>query len=94
MKFKTMLSAVVLAASGFAALAPAAVSASTVYLVLGTYAQGDGGKPRIAIKTSPSVHSIPFETMEQCEVAGRQIHEIIYKPVWYLDGRWTCVNGK
>ena len=95
MKLKAMLGAVVLAASGVAALAPAAVSASTVYLVLGTYKQTDGGsKPRIAQYSSPNVHSIPFETMEQCELAGQQIHETLYKPIWFFDGRWTCVNGK
>ena len=75
--------------------APAAVSASTAYLVLGSYKQPNGtGKPQIAPYSSPSISSIPFETMEQCEQAGQQINEIIFKPIWYFDGRWTCVNGK
>ena len=90
-----MLGAVVLAASGIASLAPSAASAATVYLVLGTYRQtNNGSKPVIADYSSPTVHSIPFETMEQCEAAGQQIHDSLYKPIWFFDGRWTCVNGK
>ena len=95
MKLKAMLGAVVLTVSGVAALAPAAASAATVYLVLGSYKQADRvDKPRIAAYSSPSVQTIPFDTMEECEAAGQQIHEILYKPIWYFDGRWTCVNGK
>ena len=76
------------------ALAPAA-DAATTYLVLGTYKQPDGGsKPRVAQYSSPSVQVIPMESIEQCETAGRQIAEKIYKPIWYFDGRWTCVEGK
>ena len=90
--------ALLLAASstigGMFALAPAA-DAATTYLVLGTYKQPDGsGKPRVAQHSSPSVQVLPMESIEQCEAAGRQITAKIYKPIWFFDGRWTCVEGK
>ena len=69
--------------------------AGTTYLVLSSYKQPDGGsKPRIAQNSSPSIQVIPMETLEQCEAAGSQIQKDIYKPIWYFDGRWTCVEGK
>ena len=69
--------------------------AGTTWLVLGTYKQPDGGdKPRVAQESSPTLSAIPMESVEQCEEAGRQITEKIYKPVWFFDGRWTCVQGK
>lgn len=90
--------ALLLAASstmvGLFAFAPAADSATT-YLVLGSYKQPDGGsKPRVAQYSSPSVQVLPMESIEQCETAGRQIAEKIYKPIWFFDGRWACVEGK
>lgn len=79
---------------GFVAFSPAA-NAATTYLVLGSYKQPDGGsKPRVAQYSSPSLQVIPMESIEQCEAAGRQITEKVYKPVWFFDGRWTCVEGK
>jgi len=72
-----------------------AAKAATTYLVLGTYKQPDGGsKPRVAQYSSPTVQVIPMESIEQCETAGRQITQKLYKPIWYFDGRWTCVEGK
>ena len=79
---------------GLFAFAPA-TEAATTYLVLGTYKQPDGGsKPRVAQYSSPTVQVIPMESIEQCEAAGRQITEKIYKPIWFFDGRWTCIEGK
>lgn len=69
--------------------------AATTWLVLGTYKQPDSsGKPRVAGYSSPSLNAIPMESLEQCEAAGRRIEENIYKPIWYFDGRWTCIEGK
>lgn len=78
---------------GLFALGPAA-DAATTYLVLGTYRELGGSKPQVNLHGSPSVQVIPMESVEQCEAAGRQITEKIYKPIWFFDGRWTCVEGK
>lgn len=79
---------------GLFAFIPAA-NAATTYLVLGSYKQPDGGsKPRVAQYSSPSLQVIPTESIEQCEAAGRQITEKVYKPIWFFDGRWTCIEGK
>ncbi len=92
MKKITLL--IVSAISGLIALAPAA-NAATSYLVLGTYKQPVGGsKPQVALHSSTSIQVLPMESIEQCEEAGRQITSKIYKPIWYFDGRWTCVEGK
>ena len=93
MKPFALLLAAISTVAGSIALAPAA-SAATTYLILGSYAQGPGGKPTIMMQTSPSVQVVPMESLEQCEAAGRQITAKIYKPIWYFDGRWTCVEGK
>ena len=81
--------------AGGMTLAAPIVKADTTYLVLGTYSQPHGtGKPMVAQYSSPSVQVIPMESIEQCETAGRQITNTVYKPIWYFDGRWTCVEGK
>mgnify|MGYP001314078024 CR=1 FL=1 len=81
------------AMGGLFAVAPAA-EAATTYLVLGTYRELGGSKPTVNLHGSPSIQVIPMESIEQCETAGRQITEKIYKPIWFFDGRWTCVEGK
>ena len=82
-------------AIGGSLMIAAPASAESYYLVLGTYKQPDGsGKPIVAKKSSPSIKIIPMASLEQCEIAGQQIKEDIYKPIWYFDGRWTCVEGK
>ena len=68
--------------------------AATTYLVVGTYRQMEGSKPMVNLNGSPSLQVIPMESLEQCEEAGRQITEKIYKPIWFFDSRWTCVEGK
>ena len=69
--------------------------ADSYYLVLGSYKQPDAsGKPRVAKRSSPSITVIPMTSLEQCEVAGQQIKKDIYEPIWFFDGRWTCVEGK
>ena len=89
----TALTAVMAIGGSLVTAAPA--SAESYYLVLGTYKQPDGsGKPRVAQTSSPSIAVIPMASLEQCEIAGQQITEDIYKPIWYFDGRWTCVEGK
>ena len=94
MKKTPLLLAFASAIGGLIAMTPAAYAATT-YLVLGSYKQPDGGsKPRVAQYSSPSIQILPMESIEQCEVAGRQITTKIYKPIWYFDGRWTCVEGK
>jgi hypothetical protein len=94
MKTTPLLLAFASAMGGLIAMVPAA-NAATTYLVLGSYKQPDGGsKPRVAQYSSPSVQILPMESVEQCEAAGRRITNKIYKPIWYFDGRWTCVEGK
>tara|TARA_B100000674_G_C37725816_1_gene861950 strand:- start:252 stop:560 length:309 start_codon:yes stop_codon:yes gene_type:complete len=92
-KLFTACTAAMAIGGSFMGAAPAI--AETYYLVLGTYKQPDSsGKPRVAQYSSPSVQVIPMVSLEQCESAGEQITEEIYKPIWYFDGRWTCVEGK
>tara|TARA_A100001388_G_C28673475_1_gene452765 strand:- start:43 stop:324 length:282 start_codon:yes stop_codon:yes gene_type:complete len=61
------------------------------WLVIGTYRQGPGGRPEVSGITSPSLHSIPMKSIEDCKKAGKKITNEIYKPVWQFDSRWTCV---
>lgn len=93
MKPFALLLSIISTFSGLLTQAPEA-KAATTYLVLGSYHQSGDAKPKISKDTSPTLTVIPMESTEQCEAAGRQISEIIYKPVWYFDGRWTCVEGK
>jgi hypothetical protein len=93
MKTAHLLLACASAIGGLIAVAPAA-NAATTYLVLGSYKQEGGSKPSVAVYSSPSIQVLPMESIEQCEEAGRQITKKIYKPIWYFDGRWTCVEGK
>ena len=79
---------------GGSLMAAAPANAESYYLVLGTYKQNSSGKPRVASYSSPSIQVIPMISLEQCEIAGEQIAQDIYKPIWYFDGRWTCVEGK
>lgn len=82
-------------AIGGSLIGAAPANAESYYLVLGTYKQPDSsGKPRVAQYSSPSIQVIPMVSLEQCEIAGQQLTEEIYKPIWYFDGRWTCVEGK
>ena len=61
------------------------------WLVIGTYRQGPGGRPEVSGITSPTLHSIPMENLDNCKKAGDIITKEIYKPVWQFDSKWTCV---
>ena len=60
-------------------------------LIIGTYRQGPGRRPEVSGITSPSLLSIPMKDIDTCNKAGLKITNEIYKPVWQLDSRWTCV---
>ena len=70
---------------------PLEVKAS-YWLVIGSYRQGPGSRPQVSGITSPSIYAIPMKSLEACEKAGHKINDDIYKPVWMLDNRWTCIN--
>ncbi len=72
---------------------PLRVEAS-YWLVIGSYRQGPGARPEVSGITSPSLYSIPMKSLELCEAAGKKITNDIYKPVWQLDNKWTCINRK
>ncbi len=61
------------------------------WLVIGTYRQGPGRRPEVSGITSPSLHSILMNDLDSCNKAGEKITNDIYKPVWQMDSRWTCV---
>ena len=61
------------------------------WLVIGTYRQGPGGRPEVSGITSPSLYAIPMKDIVTCQNAGIKISEIIYKPVWQFDNKWTCI---
>ncbi len=63
------------------------------WLVIGTYRQGPGNRPEVSGITSPSLYSLPMKDLETCKIAGEQITNEIYKPVWQFDSRWTCIKG-
>tara|TARA_B100000161_G_scaffold98741_1_gene69700 strand:+ start:33 stop:314 length:282 start_codon:yes stop_codon:yes gene_type:complete len=67
------------------------IAKSDYWLVIGTYRQGPGGRPKVSGITSPSLHSIPMRDLDTCKEAGDQITRQIYKPVWQFDSKWTCV---
>ena len=60
-------------------------------LIIGTYRQGPGGRPKVSGITSPSLHSIQMKDLDTCRKAGEQISKEIYRPVWQFDSKWTCV---
>ncbi len=62
------------------------------WLVIGSYRQGPGARPQISGITSPSIYAIPMKSLESCEKAGQKITNEIYKPVWMLDNKWTCIS--
>ena len=67
---------------------------ATYWLVIGSYRQGAGSRPEVSGITSPSLYAIPMKSLALCEKAGEQITNDIYKPVWQLDNRWSCIfNG-
>ena len=63
------------------------------WLVIGTYRQGPGSRPEVSGITSHSLHQIPMKDLDTCKKAGNKISEVIYKPVWQFDSKWTCVFG-
>ncbi len=63
------------------------------FLVIGSYRQGPGTRPEVSGITSPTLHSIPMETLSLCNAAGEEITDAIYKKVWQFDHRWTCVEA-
>ena len=80
-----------------AALAlPTAVNAETIYLVLGTYRQFSTKKsPHVdSDGTSPNIQIIPMETFAQCEAAGEDLMENLYKPIRFFEGSYRCIKGK
>ena len=46
---------------------------SGYWLVIGSYRQGPGTRPEVSGITSPTLHSIPMETLSLCKEAGEQI---------------------
>ena len=60
-------------------------------LIIGTYRQGPGGRPKVSGITSPSLHSIQMKDLDTCRKAGEKIAKEIYRPVWQFDSKWTCV---
>ena len=68
---------------------PNGVSADTFYLYFGTYQSKERTNK---IEASPSLHALPFSSLEKCESAGEEIFKQIYKPVKFLDGKWICVE--
>ncbi|KGG12745.1 putative GRAM domain [Prochlorococcus marinus str. LG] len=67
---------------------------ASYWLVVGSYRQGPGARPEVSGITSPSLYAIPMKSLELCESAGNKITNDIYKPVWQLDNRWSCIyNG-
>ncbi len=63
------------------------------FLVIGSYRQGPGPRPEVSGITSPTLHSIPMETLSLCNEAGEVITDAIYKKVWQFDHRWTCIDA-
>ena len=63
------------------------------WLVIGSYRQGPGGKPKVSGITSPALFAIPIGTEKMCIEAGKKIEKEIYKPVWQFDGKWTCIEN-
>ena len=61
------------------------------WLIIGTYRQGPGGRPKVSGITSPSLHSIPMSDLDTCNKACEKMTNEIYKPVWQFDSQWTCV---
>ena len=41
------------------------------WLVIGTYRQGPGGRPEVSGITSPTLHSIPIENLDNCKKQER-----------------------
>ena len=60
-------------------------------LIIGTYRQGPGGRPKVSGITSPTLYSVPMKDLDSCNKAGEKISNEIYKPVWQFDSKWTCV---
>tara|TARA_Y100001968_G_scaffold331561_1_gene386644 strand:+ start:1252 stop:1524 length:273 start_codon:yes stop_codon:yes gene_type:complete len=77
-------------------LSPIAVKAETIYLVLGTYKQHTVKKePRLDTQTgSPSIQIIPMESLAQCNAAGEDLMENLYKPIKFFAGGYRCIKGK
>ena len=61
------------------------------WLIIGTFRQGPGWRPEISGITSLSLNSIPMKNLEACNKSGEKITNVIYKPAWQFDSRWTCV---
>lgn len=92
MRIVSSLTAAIALMASLMAATPA--KADTIYLVVGTYNQYGGGKPRIDGESSPSMTVIPMQTTEQCELAGEALQAEIFQGIKYFDARWTCVEGK
>ncbi len=68
---------------------------ASYWLIVGSYRQGPGSRPEVSGITSPSLYAIPMKSLELCEKAGNKITKEIYKPVWQLDNKWSCIyNGE
>ena len=64
---------------------------ASYWLIVGSYRQGPGSRPEVSGITSPSLYAIPMKSLELCERAGKKITKEIYKPVWQLDNKWSCI---
>ena len=74
--------------------APTIIASEISYwLVIGSYRQGPGSRPEVSGITSPSLYAIPMKSLKLCEAAGKKITNDIYKPVWQLDNRWSCIKN-
>ena len=61
------------------------------WLVIGTYRQETGRRTAVSVLTSPSLHTIHMNDLDSCKKAGEKITNDIYKPVWQMDSKWTCI---
>ncbi len=87
----TLLSSTLIALSLFS---PAIIASEISYwLVIGSYRQGPGSRPEVSGITSPSLYAIPMKSLKSCKAAGEKITNDIYKPVWHLDNRWSCIKN-
>ena len=61
------------------------------WLVIGTYRQAPISRPQVSGLTSRSLHIIPMEKLDSCKKGGKKITNEIYKSVWQIDSKWTCI---
>ena len=63
-------------------------------LVIETYRQGTNGRSEVSGITSPSLHSIPMDEMDNFKKQEKRL-KMKYIPVWQVESKWTCIfRGK